>query len=484
MIKMYYKNALSVLIVLIMSIQMKAQETKTFNDQLKSLNNYVLYVNEINNYLPIFNSILVDFNMNLNKYVDLPNTPPSSFSNALMPDNIFDDVFLNEAPNAIYARAIGQSERLSPKDRETLNKIAKQIHQNSVVLNGVRFDIEKLINTLDLTKRENLSLVYDKLELASKSFKDFRTLQIELEKEVKAVYGNIIAGNTKNDYVELIKSWNELYAGARNIADAIYTKEDDDLDELVEKHKMALSNFEKIKTDQYNGTSLMNTVVQSKWKIIINQSKESVKAETAFVGAENIPEKYKLYDKYYYYYNHILISKINRFGIGIASEMNEIINQVGIPIVHYFEIPQMFKVIYPKLLDQTNFLTSSDPVVKTLPKQVKGREVIIANRTIKVDSFVVEFEVYDHMIVDNDIVSISFNGDWILEKHKLTAEKHKFTIKLNDVGKNFLLLYADDMGRRPPATIALAYYYQNKRQEIILKSDDKKSEIIEILVDN
>jgi hypothetical protein len=468
-------------IIGITSWSVQGQEL-TPKDKTKILNEYVKYVNEINNYLPIFNSILVDFNMNLNKFVDLPDAPPSNFSNALMPGNIFDDVFLNESPNAIYSRILNLSASLPAQEREKLNTLARKLKENSNKLNNIRFDIENLMNTLDLTSRENVGKVYEKLEIAATCFKDFRSIQIDLEKELKAIFQSQKIDISKTDQ-EYFRKLDMIYLNARIIADALYTKNDDDFESMFTKHREAVDLMSKTDFKNAAGTPWAGSGIQNKWKNILQQSQQAITAEKSFMAAEEIPEKYRLYDKYYYYYNHVLISRINRFGIGIASEMNELILTGKFNFLYYFEIPQIYKVIYPKLLDKTPFLQSSDPMIKALPKQVKGRDVIVANRTIKVDSFVVYFELYDHMIVDNDIVSVSFNGDWIVEKFKISDKKFNFSLKLNDAGKNFLLLYADDMGKRPPATIALAYQYQGKRQEIILKSDDKVSEIIEIQVE-
>jgi hypothetical protein len=116
-----------------------------------------------------------------------------------------------------------------------------------------------------------------------------------------------------------------------------------------------------------------------------------------------IPEEYKLYDKYYYYYNISAINKFNRYGNGIVFEKNRIIEYLGVPVVRFFEMPHYFKVIYPKMLDKTEFLAASDPVITELPKVVKGRSVVLATRTIKVDSTVVNFDVYDHKIIDGDV---------------------------------------------------------------------------------
>lgn len=90
--------------------------------------------------------------------------------------------------------------------------------------------------------------------------------------------------------------------------------------------------------------------------------------------------------------------------------------------------------------------------------------------------------MFDHKIIDKDIVSLSFNGEWIIEKFEISEKPKPFTLKLNVEGKNFLLLHADDMGRQPPATIALSYTYKGKRELIVLNSDTVKSEVIEIVL--
>jgi hypothetical protein len=69
-------------------------------------------------------------------------------------------------------------------------------------------------------------------------------------------------------------------------------------------------------------------------------------------------------------------------------------------------------------------------------------------------------------------------------KFIISQKPFEFTLKLNDKGKNFLLLHADDMGRQPPATIALSYMYKGKKETIVLNSDTVKSEVIEIILSN
>jgi hypothetical protein len=59
----------------------------------------------------------------------------------------------------------------------------------------------------------------------------------------------------------------------------------------------------------------------------------------------------------------------------------------------------------------------------------------------------------------------------------------RFRLKLNETGKNYFLLYTDDMGRNPPTTIGISYYYKNKKQLITLTSNQGENQLLELSVE-
>ena len=455
------------------------------NTKIKAINNYVNFSNESTHGMLIVHRLLENFNKSINKFVDLPDQKINFYSNKDLPVDIFEDPedwFYETSPNEWYNK-INQNKGQLPANVETkLSGSASKMKSIIASINKIRFDLEDMIQKLDLTKRENLSLVYDKLEEAVTLYKDYYTHQQVLESEVSTYYKTLQVTENEIQFPAVVKSIDDLYNATRSALHALYIKEDESFRDLIKKQQLALSKFSAIQLTDYNSTRLINPKMQTYWNSIIKQSKESLVAQQLFVESENIPEEFKIYNKYYYYYNISVINKFNRYGNGIVFEMNRIIEYLSIPVPRYFEMPHYFKVIYPKILEKTEFLAASDPVIKALPKTVKGRSVITATRTITVDSFIVDLQMYDHKIVDKDIVSLSFNGDWIVEKYSITEKPYDFKLKLNEEGKNFLLLHADDMGRQPPATIALSYKYKGKKQLIILNSDTVKSEVIEIIV--
>ena len=452
-------------------------KTSGKKEGVRALNSFVLYVNEVNNYLPIINSLMVDYNMKLNKHVDLPSHESSLFTNALFPNNLFDDVIFHFSPNELYKAAVQYAEKLPATDKNKILAIAKNFQDNTSYINTARFEVEHLLTTLDLTKRENVSIVYDKMETVATAFKNSKKLQYELEYQLKTSYKNQ-GGSITSD--KMIKSLDDVYNLSRLMIEAVYENNQSELPDLLEHAKKVWQQFDEIPMKSYDGTFWMNPFAQQKIAGVKQKAKDLIAEVERYNRFDNIPEKYNLYGQNYYFYNHAFLVKLDRFGMGIAAEINEIFIQNNLDNLLYLELPYDYKVVYPKVIREEMFLPSSMTFIKSIPEKVQDREVIKADRIIEVDKQDVEFEVYDHKIIDNDVVSILFNGEWILEKFKISEKKHSFKIKLNQDGVNYLLLHADEEGRRPPATIALAYYTEAGRQQIILNSDKLKSELIEI----
>ena len=87
------------------------------------------------------------------------------------------------------------------------------------------------------------------------------------------------------------------------------------------------------------------------------------------------------------------------------------------------------------------------------------------------------------MIIDGDVVSVNFNGEWIIQKAELEKKPQTVKLKLNPEGKNYLILHADNVGTRSPNTTAISYSYRGVKRDLILKSDYNQSELIEIVIE-
>jgi len=113
-------------------------------------------------------------------------------------------------------------------------------------------------------------------------------------------------------------------------------------------------------------------------------------------------------------------------------------------------------------------------IKKLKKRKVKpGRTIVVANTRLSI-------AVYDHKKDDGDIISLYYNGSWLLEKLQIDHSDHMVDVFLEE-GKNtpnYLLLYAHNLGEHPPNTVAIIVDDGYKRQRFILNADMHESDVI------
>lgn len=112
-------------------------------------------------------------------------------------------------------------------------------------------------------------------------------------------------------------------------------------------------------------------------------------------------------------------------------------------------------------------------------KKIKNRKVKFGKQ-IDVKRDYLSITVYDHQKDDGDIVSLNYNGNWVLNKYEIDNEEHKVDVFLNKDEKipNYLILYAHNLGKHPPNTVAVIVDDGHSRQQFILNADMHTSDVI------
>ncbi|MBC7407953.1 MAG: hypothetical protein H7339_06150 [Arcicella sp.] len=108
------------------------------------------------------------------------------------------------------------------------------------------------------------------------------------------------------------------------------------------------------------------------------------------------------------------------------------------------------------------------------------RKVIIKH-TYKVKTEEISLELFDHENEDGDIVSVCFNGQYILEKYTLLNKPKQLKIKLLPYQRNVLTVFANNTGKEGANTSAIRFIVDGKMQELILYADKKESEGVEFI---
>jgi len=132
---------------------------------------------------------------------------------------------------------------------------------------------------------------------------------------------------------------------------------------------------------------------------------------------------------------------------------------------------------YKQQVEHTNGTTTqptnnADKKVAETPLAFEKR-VIKDTKTIQVKNNKIKVDLYDDGDIDNDIVSVYFNRQLVVDKRSLTVAAHSFTLSLEPNSNNELVLYADNLGNIPPNTALMVITDGTTRHEIRLSADLK-----------
>ncbi len=127
----------------------------------------------------------------------------------------------------------------------------------------------------------------------------------------------------------------------------------------------------------------------------------------------------------------------------------------------------------PKSLEGVDMVLNS----RNLPDSLGNRKVKMGkNATVKNTS--IDIIVWDKEFEDGDIISLYYNGEWLLKEYTLTSDKRKLHIDVLPSEDNFMILYAHNEGERPPNTAAVAILDGERERQLVLSSDLYRSDMI------
>ena len=471
------------LILIIGSQGVSAQNIMQKRAKVEALNSALHFANEGTHGLLIVHRMLENYNQDINKYVDLESFKINYYTNKDLPKDIFDDPenwFYDTSPYEWYDIAVAAARKTQYTNNATILKSMSGMKSILSEINQLRFDLDNSIVDKDLTDTTQLNKVYAHLERGVRLYDNYYKLHKQLSSDVGAAFKSVRPTADEVQFPKLYESMVKVYLSTKDILLAIRNKEDEKLDTQMSFQASSIGAFEQMDFARFGSTRLTSNKVKRIKKNLVEQGGLSMQSIAKFYNTAEVPTEYKQYGKFYYYYNSDLINKYNRYGNGIVFELNNLVSYLDIPVLLFTELPHYFKVIYPKKLEKVDYLTATDSKITRLPSMLKDREIQMSTRKIKVDSLKFEVALYDHMIEDGDVISLNFNGDWIVEKMPLTSDKKKLKLMLNKEGKNYFILHADNVGRRPPNTMAVDYYYRGFKKQIILESNMNVSEMIEI----
>ena len=116
---------------------------------------------------------------------------------------------------------------------------------------------------------------------------------------------------------------------------------------------------------------------------------------------------------------------------------------------------------------------------KNRVKKLLNRKVNKEGKTVVVKSRKITIEVYDHKKNDGDLISLNYNGEWVLESHLIEKKEYKLEVELEgENAPNYLILHANNLGKIPPNTAAVIVDDGTRRQRFVLNSDLNQSDVL------
>ncbi len=117
-------------------------------------------------------------------------------------------------------------------------------------------------------------------------------------------------------------------------------------------------------------------------------------------------------------------------------------------------------------------------VSEELPLHLTNRDVVLKD-TVNVTNKAITISIWDDSQIDNDVISIKINDEWIVKYLEAKKERIKFKYFLTKP-ENYIILRADNIGTIPPNTTAINIDDGKNSRTIVLNSDMGMSEAIRI----
>jgi len=110
---------------------------------------------------------------------------------------------------------------------------------------------------------------------------------------------------------------------------------------------------------------------------------------------------------------------------------------------------------------------------QNIPKVIEGRNVL-KTENFNVSDSILLISVFDNSYIDGDTLSLYFNGSWILYHYGVLKMKKEIRLSLKPGTNNFLVLFANNLGKTPPNTAVISFR-DGKRDHIVRLSSDLHS---------
>ena len=427
--------------------------------EMKALNSYIQFLNESVHGLTVAHILFVNYNKDLNKYIDLDSHKINThITNQELGASIFDNPDINTSDSNESAIQLAditkrKSAALPSSVANRLNSYVSDIKTILNSINSLRFEIENFLKSSDLNVKENVYKSYELLERVVSYFDKYASLHDQLARSVR--------GHLTYKYDPLDFVFFEIHSASISLIKEIRNDNTSKLDNYISRILGAVDNLE---TRDYE--------LSNSQKLIAAELSRQVREMTRFLTNQQnggaVPENFKLYGKSYYMHNHILLSSFNSISPGFVSKMNQILEKEAKALLTYDDRPVLYKLTYPQKMQEIEAVVTQKalPLSTSSPTPNDPFSPVIAAEPEQ-DYVILEF--YDPDLIDRDSISVSFNDEWILENYMLQEEPKKIKLDIDPQKGNSVFIVAKNEGIIAPNTVGFKYRYNGKGKKKVME---------------
>ncbi|HMI78351.1 MAG TPA: hypothetical protein VK484_06130 [Ferruginibacter sp.] len=143
---------------------------------------------------------------------------------------------------------------------------------------------------------------------------------------------------------------------------------------------------------------------------------------------------------------------------------------VTVPIVKTKPVDPIVKMSPPPPV-----ITKTDSVQKPVPFKRKNTE----QSHIEVNVKNITLNVYDNAMIDNDTVSIFYNGRLLISHQRLSEKPIVINLELNEKQtRHEIIMFAENLGSIPPNTALIVIYAGDKRYELFSSASLEENAVL------
>ena len=457
------------------------------------VNRQIRFYNEAIHGMLVAHRLIEGFNNDINKYVDLPSFSINNIQNGDLPGDIFQDpqrLFYETPPGALYS-IITTDRQIELNPNNTL-QIIETVRQHLRSINEVRLSLENTLEHEDIDQFASLQAVYGAFEQSIEYYERVRRQIRRFEELMKpAYYSPVLDEDRLQVYTAILDIHEDIKKTLSQIR--------------LENQSSVIQSLTKIQTQLTWLSTCVNDLTdnseRAKFSSMLALFRDVELDIQSYIDGKELSPEYAVFGKGYFYHNVKILTKMNRYGNGYVSMVNQLFDDLNWNVLHLIEEPHFVKVAYPDRISveeindsppdaslseipQVTVLTSSTTKEVEKISPPPDPSLIKTSRTIQADSAVFEIELFDHRVKDGDLVSIYVNGAWMFENVSLETDPQSIELEVSTGQPNRILIQAVNEGWRPPNTIGVRYISNGAAKSVFFITDLKSGEVLEIIYSN